>query len=125
MKSSDQISWLIDLYIRDHPDFEPLEDKYMHPSVLALHGDIMPWLVKHFSDPVEFWTVLLDAAKEWFPDKNKTKLGHLFCLRFECTDLTCWNGWKPIQPVVQSYAEWRGFKYIGENDHQDDEQSKP
>ena len=122
MKSSDRISRLIDLYMRDHPDFEPLKDEFMHPSVLALHSDIKLWIMGQFSDAVEFWTVFLDAGKEWFPDKNKTKLGHLFCLRFEIEDLTWWNGWEPIQPVVQSYMEWRGFQYVRENNDQNDGQ---
>ena len=108
LKAIEKITELVNIYLKDYPNFTPLAEEFMHPSCLALHRDIYPWfLIQCDDNTVEVWSLLLAAAKEWFPDRNKTKLGHAFCVRFEIEGCTWWNGWEPIQPVVKEYRKWR------------------
>lgn len=81
----------------------------MHPSVLAMHTEIQPWLMSELGGTHEYWNLLLESAKEWFPDKNKTKLGRLFCNRFEIHGCTFWNGLEEYQTLTDEYHKWRGI----------------
>tara|TARA_R110002049_G_scaffold132773_2_gene291969 strand:+ start:167 stop:502 length:336 start_codon:yes stop_codon:yes gene_type:complete len=109
MNPRDKINNLINQYLSNHPELECLDEEYMHPSVLALHEDIKPWMIDELGSAYELWKLLLDAAKEWFPDKNKSKLGRLFCNRFEIEGCTFWNGIDEYKPLTREYHEWRGI----------------
>lgn len=109
LPATQKISDLVDIYFRDNPEFEIVEEEFKHPSFFILHRKVRPWLFAQCdeeNDYVQLWRLLLAAAKEWFPGKKNTKLGHLFCIRFEVEDCTWWNGWEPIQPVLQDYLRW-------------------
>lgn len=107
IKASQKVTELVNIYLEDHPDFVPPEEEFIHPSYLALYRPIKHWFFTQCGSKLELWTLMLAAAKEWFPDKSNTKLGHTFCVRFEIEDCTWWNGRTEFQPVLRDYIRWR------------------
>jgi len=120
LPATQKISDLVNTFLRNNPDFEPVEKELQHPGYFMIHRRILPWLYAQCDeefDYVQLWRLLLAAAKEWFPGKHDTKLGHIFCVRFELEDCTWWNGWEPIQPVLQDYLTWcYGSKESGDQE---------
>lgn len=106
--ASKRVSEMVDVFLKAYPTYILPEDKELHhPSYLARYQDIDGWLIEQCGGVVEFWALMVAAAKEWFPEKKKTKLYAAFCVGLECIDLSTWNGWAPIQPVLKEYYEWR------------------
>ncbi len=110
MKPNEIIDELINSYLKAHPNIEPpvFDDEYMqHPSVIAMTSNIQSWMTDECGGPLEYWSLMLAAAKEWFPDVNKIKLGHIFCVRFECYANTWWDEIEECQPLQKEYYNWR------------------
>jgi len=89
--------------------FRQLPADMRHPSVLAMSTDVRQWMVEQLGGPLEYWTLLLAAAKEWFPDRNTTRLGHTFCVRFEVEDATFWNDREEFEYLRLDYLQWKGI----------------
>lgn len=108
LKASEKVSELVKVYFQDYPAFSLLERDLMHPSYLALYRPIRYWMLKQCGDsPVELWGLMLAAAKEWFTEKEKTKLGHAFSVRFEMEWATWWDGRDEFKPIMADYMAWR------------------
>ncbi|MGW8158717.1 MAG: nuclear transport factor 2 family protein [Desulfoprunum sp.] len=106
---TEKITRLVDRWLKDNPDFKLDDVDLWHPSYIALHREMKPWLFAQCDNEAEYvglWALLLAAAKEWFPDKGATKAGRSFCYCIEAADCISWNGWEPIQPVLQDYLTW-------------------
>ncbi|MGW8157390.1 MAG: nuclear transport factor 2 family protein [Desulfoprunum sp.] len=106
---TEKITRLVDMWLKENPDFELDDVDLWHPSYIALHREMNPWLFAQCDNEAEYvglWALLLAAAKEWFPDKGATKAGRSFCYCIEAADCISWNGWEPIQPVLQDYLNW-------------------
>ena len=108
-KASEKVTEMVNIFLLSYPDFIPPDDEafMQHPSYLALYRPIRYWFFTQCVEYVDLWTLMLAAAKEWFPDRAKTKSGHAFCVRFEIEECTWWDGWEPIQPVLKDYLKWR------------------
>lgn len=110
LSPSEKITEMVSIYLKQNPEFFPPDEELNHPSYLALYRPIKYWMLKQcggqYGGNVELWTLMLAAAKEWFPDKSETKLGHVFCVRFELEDCTWWNGRTEFQPVLKDYIKW-------------------
>ena len=106
--ASEKVTEMVNIYLLSYPDFILPNDKdfMQHPSYLALYRPIKYWFCTQCGGYVELWTLMLAAAKEWFPNKSNTKLGHAFCVRFEIEDCTWWNGRIEFQPVLRDYIKW-------------------
>ena len=61
-----QIDILVGEYLATHPFFEYPQTGDRHPSVLAIGGQINPWLLKVLGGPTEYWLAMLASAKVWF-----------------------------------------------------------
>jgi len=109
LTASEKVTEMVSIYLLSYPDFTHPGDKEFtkHPSYLALCRPIKYWFFIQCGGYVELWTLMLAAAKEWFPDKEKAKMGHAFCVRFAIEECTWWDGWDPIQPVLKDYLKWR------------------
>jgi len=101
---------LIDQYLEDHPGKIELDDAYWHPSVLALHEAIRPWLIEQCGGISSFWQYLLEAAMLWFPERTESRLGKLFCTQLECEANTFWQGREDFADIERLYLQWRGIK---------------
>jgi len=63
--SAELVEQAVREYIEQHPEFTPPE-KSQHPLVLALTESMHHPMVVKFGGIVEFWWILLEAAKVWF-----------------------------------------------------------
>jgi len=108
MDAREKIESMVTEYRRLHPDFHYPPEEYCHPSVLAMHNEIQPWIVHSLGGPWHYWLLMLEAAKAWFPDKAETKLGRLFCVRLEIEYATFWQGKPEFEAILKDYAKWRG-----------------
>lgn len=109
-KASEKVTEMVDIYLLNYPDFTPPDDEdfMQHPSYLALYRPIKYWMFTQCGDCyVKLWTLMLAAAKEWFPDKEETKAGHSFCVRFAIEECTWWEGRTEFQPVLKDFIKWR------------------
>ena len=108
---TEKITELVDLFRKEYPGYILPEDKDLwHPSALALHKGIDLWLIEQCG-LVEFFTLMVKAAKIWFPDKLKTKLGKTFCTKFEIRDCTFWHGQGTMESVCKEYYDWRHDRF--------------
>lgn len=105
--ASQKVEAMVRVFLEKYPSYIlPVDKTLHHPSVLALHGKLHEWLIKQCGHFVEFWQLILTAAKEWFPDKRDSKLGKHFCFTFECLDCTFWHGGGEMTEICKEYGEW-------------------
>lgn len=108
-KTSEKVKALANIYHQSYPDFiTPDDEAFMqHPSYLALYHPIKHWFFVQCGGYVELWMLMLAAAKEWFPDKDNSKLGHTFYVRFAIEDYTWWNDRTKFRTVLKDFIRWR------------------
>lgn len=111
---AERVERMVETYLAAHPEFEPLEESYMHPSVLALTKSMKPWMIGQCGGPLPFWMLMLDAARLWFPDRREGLLGRVFCNRFEAEANICWNGLDAARSISRDYLVWIGVRVEGD-----------
>ena len=111
---AERVERMVETYLAAHPEFERLEECYMHPSVLALTRSMQPWMIEQCGGPLPFWALMLDAAKLWFPEKREGLLGRIFCTRLEAEANTFWNGLDSARSISHNYLVWIGVREEGD-----------
>jgi hypothetical protein len=71
LKAIEKITELVNIYLKDYPNFTPLAEEFMHPSCLALHRDIY---TPGFSSSTTT-TPLKYGLCFWPPPKNGFRIG--------------------------------------------------
>lgn len=109
LTASEKVTEMVNIYLLSYPDFTPPDDEdfMQHPSYLALYRPIKHWFCTQCGGNLKLWTLMLAAAKEWFPSKKETNPCHAFCVRFAIEECTWWDGRTEFQPVLKDFLNWR------------------
>ncbi|MGE0386741.1 MAG: hypothetical protein AB7Q97_18605 [Gammaproteobacteria bacterium] len=110
MTEAEHIAHLVERYCAAHSDMRHPTPEFRHPAAYALLPDVNAWLCNVYGGPLECWTALLEAGKEWFPDPMATPIGKYFCYRFEAEGNVWWGGREEFRPLTLGYLAWRGLK---------------
>ena len=104
-----QIDILVGEYLATHPFFEYPQTGDRHPSVLAIGGQINPWLLKVLGGPTEYWLAMLASAKVWFDHDGAehSMEFRLFCYCFEAAGNVSGNGAPEYEALANVYRGWR------------------
>ncbi len=108
--SSEKVAGWIYRYIDQHSSFFDLKRENWHLSVLAMCSDVKLWIMQEMGDPYAYWYLMLDAAKEWFPEGDDSRFKRVFCHRLEIEYLSCASDVPGFVAVMKVYDEWRGFR---------------
>lgn len=109
-RASEKVNAWIVRYIDAHGTFLDIPAQKRHPSVLIMIPDVKLWVFKQMGSPYEFWYLMLDAAREWWPEGDEDdRFLHTFSVRFECEYNACAQGVPEFEAVMKQYAKWRGF----------------
>lgn len=106
-----EIDGLVAGYIEEHPAYRYPRNGMTHPAILAITGEIKPWLMRVLGGPLPYWQAMLDSARIWFKPGDKTEEFRLFRLLFEGEGNSFWNGDPELEALAREYNDWiRGMK---------------
>ena len=106
LSAASKFTLLVQYLLKTYPSAEFSPKALSHTCYVVLsYADI--WFIEVLGGVEEYWRLLLSAAKEWFPEKNKSEPGGYFCTRFECEALAMWNGREEFRELEGEYAGWR------------------
>jgi len=97
-------------YMQQHPAFTP-PAKSQHPVVLALTREMYGSLVERFGGLIEFWWILLAAARTWFrPDEDSLEAKYFYSRLFGACGLANDTDFEAeFDELWRAYRAWREY----------------
>jgi hypothetical protein len=115
-KKSDaaKVIYLINLFYQDHQTIAP-DSELDHPAFFATRSPFRNWLLVQLGgDPLDYWSMVYKAAREWFPGPGYPKALHSFCMSMETHACTfCWHEREGFRQLLDDLLNWKAKKNLG------------
>ena len=105
--AAEKVAGSVHRYLKQHERLLAMPPNYWHPSAIAMSYDVMKSMMHEVGGPIAYWQLMLEAAKEWFPNGEPADLYKLFCTRFETIDQELWKEAGDFNIVKMIYDGWR------------------
>lgn len=94
-------------YLQEKESLLALQPDLQHPCTIAMTYDVMQWMYNEFGGALAYWQLMLDAAREWFPNGEPAGPCQLFCTRLEMTRDNYWEDIPEFHELNERYLAWR------------------